>query len=70
VAEAHTVAEAHVEAVHSLTVEVHTEVVRSLMAEAHTVVALTEVMVAWEVAAKLKVPARAPQHSSYAALRS
>ena len=64
-------AEAHVEAVHSLTVEVHTEVVRSLMAEAHTVAeALTEVMVAWEVAAKLKVPARAPQHSSYAAPRS
>ena len=57
--EAHSVAEAHVEAVRSLMVEVHT-----------VVVALTEVMVVWEVAAKLKVPAHAPQHSSYAAPRS
>ena len=70
--EAHSVAEAHVEAVPSLTVvvrslteEAHTEVARSLMA-----VALTVVMVAWEVAAKLKVPAHAPQHSSYAVPRS
>ena len=57
--EAHSVAEAHVEAVRSLMVEAHTVVV------AHTVV-----MVVWEVAAKLKVPAHAPQHSSYAAPRS
>ena len=62
---AHSVAEVHVEAVRSLTVaEAHTVV------EARTAVALTEVMVAWEVAARLKVPAHAPQHSSYAALRS
>ena len=58
VEEAHSVAEAHVEAVRSLTVE------------ARTAVAHTEVMVAWEVAAKLKAPSHAPQHSSYAALRS
>ena len=69
--EAHSVAEAHVEVVHSLTVVAHVEAVRSLMVEAHTVVvALTEVMVVWEVVAKLKVPAHAPQHSSYAAPRS
>ena len=57
--EDHSVAEAHVEVVHSLMVEVHT-----------VVVALTEVMVVWEVVAKLKVPVHAPQHSSYAAPRS
>ena len=51
--------------VRSLTEEAHTEVARSLMA-----VALTVVMVAWEVAAKLKALAHAPQHSSYAAPRS
>jgi hypothetical protein len=76
--EDHSVAEAHVEVVHSLTAVVHSltvvahvEVVHSLMVEVHTVVvAPTGVMVVWEVAAKLKVPAHAPQHSSYAAPRS
>ena len=57
-----SVAEAHVEAARSLTVEAHVEVL--------TVVALTEDMVVWEAVAKLRAPAHAPQHSSYAALRS
>ena len=65
----HSVVEAHVEAVRSAAV-VHVEAVRSLMAVALIVEAHTEDMVAWVVAAKLKVPAHAPQHSSYVAPRS
>ena len=53
-----SVAEVHAEAVRSLTVE-------ALMEEAHT-----EDMVVLEAVAKLRAPAHAPQHSSYAALRS
>ena len=56
-----SVAEAHAEAVRSLTVEEALTVV-ALMVEAHT-----EDMVAWVVAAKSKAPACAPQHSSFAA---
>ena len=41
------------------------EAVRSHMVEAHIVD-----MVVWEAVAKLRAPAHAPQHSSYAALRS
>ena len=58
------VAEAHAEAVRSLTVEAALTVV-ALMVEAHT-----EDMVVLEAVAKLRAPAHAPQHSSYAALRS
>ena len=46
------------------------EAVRSHMVEAHIVEALMEDMVVWEAVAKLRAPAHAPQHSSYAALRS
>ena len=59
-----SVAEAHAEAVRSLTVEEALTVV-ALMVEAHT-----EDMVVLEAVAKLRAPAHAPQHSSYAALRS
>ena len=75
--EVHLVVVVHAEAVRSLTAEVHSHmaevliaVVRSLMVEVVlTVVVLTD-MVAWEAVAKLRAPAHAPQHSSYAALRS
>ena len=68
--EVHSAAVAHVEAVRSLTVEALTAVVHSLTVEARMVaVAITD-MEAWEVVAKFRAPAHAPQHSSCAVSRS